>query len=200
MNQNQHAIQHHDEQIDRRLAKGGERRERIAAAVIEVIAAHGVRGVTHRRVAQAAGVPLGSTTYYFATLDDLLLAGLELAAERNIRLLEGVAPAIAAGESPARVLATLGAELISNGRARYIAEHELYLAAMRAPALCPTAKRWCREMDAILAPLFPDEDSACLVVWAFDGLVLESMLEESPPSAEDLLPVIRKLIHAFTRS
>lgn len=194
------AVQQHDEQTDRRLAKGDERRQRIAAAVIEAIATHGVRGVTHRRVAEAAGVPLGSTTYYFATLEDLLLAGLELAAERNLRFLDGIAPAVAAGEPLEQVLTKLGVELISIGRPRYIAEYELYLAALRDPTLRPTARQWCREMDAILAPYFPDEASARLVVCAFDGLLLESMLEESPPTAADLLPPIRKLINAFTQS
>ena len=33
--------------------------ERIALAAIEVVAVHGVEGLTHRRVAAAAGVPLG---------------------------------------------------------------------------------------------------------------------------------------------
>jgi DNA-binding transcriptional regulator YbjK len=189
--------QRRNEQTDGRLARGDERRGQIASAVIEVIAEHGVRGVTHRRVAQAAGVPLGSTTYYFATLDDLLLAGLELAAERNLRQLEAIAPAIAAGVPLEQALAKLGAELISTGRALYIAEYELYLASMRDPALQPTARQWCREMDGILAPYFPDEESARLVVCAFDGLLLESMLEASTPTAEELLPTIRRLIRAF---
>jgi DNA-binding transcriptional regulator YbjK len=186
-----------DEQTDGRLARGDERRGQIAAAVIEVIAEHGVRGVTHRRVAQAAGVPLGSTTYYFATLDDLLLAGLELAAERNLHLLEKIAPAIAAGVPLEQALANLGAELISTDRALYIAENELYLAAMRTPALQATARQWCREMDDILTPYFPDEESARLVVNAFCGLLLEAMLETSTPTAEELLPTIRRLIRAF---
>jgi DNA-binding transcriptional regulator YbjK len=189
--------QQRSEQTDKRLAKGDERRARIAAAVIEVIADHGVSGMTHRRVAQAAGVPLGSTTYYFATLDDLLLAGLELAAERNLRQLEEIAPAVAAGLPLEQALARLAAELISSGRALYIAENELYLAAMRSPALQATALQWCREMDDILAPYFPDDESARLVVCAFCGLLLEAMLEEPPPSAEDLLPPIQRLISAF---
>lgn len=192
--------QQRTEQTDLRLAKGDERRGRIAAAVIEVIAEHGVRGVTHRRVAQAAGVPLGSTTYYFATLEDLLLAGLELAAERNLRELEEIAPAIAAGVPLAQALADLGADLISTGRALYIAENELYLAAMRTPALQPTARQWCREMAAIISPYFPDEAAARLVVNAFCGLLLEGLLEASPPTAEALLPATSRLISAFAGS
>src|SRR3954451_18472901 len=60
------------------------RRERIAEAAIAVVAERGVEGVTHRAVAAAAGVPLGSTTYHFATLDDLLVVALRTAADHNV--------------------------------------------------------------------------------------------------------------------
>src|ERR1700741_333272 len=60
------------------------RREKIANAAIAVVAERGVEGVTHRAVAAVADVPLGSTTYHFATLDDLLVVALHTAAERNI--------------------------------------------------------------------------------------------------------------------
>src|SRR6478736_9694290 len=48
------------------------RRDLLIDTALGVIAEHGVAGTTHRRVAAAAGVPLGSTTYYFADLGDLL--------------------------------------------------------------------------------------------------------------------------------
>ncbi len=56
------------------------RRDRIAAAALEVALAQGVHAVSHRAVAAAAGVPLGSTTYHFRTLDDLLAAAMGRAA------------------------------------------------------------------------------------------------------------------------
>jgi len=49
-----------------------ERKSRIVDAAIEVIAEHGVAGTTSRRIAAAADVPLGSLTYHFNGLDDLL--------------------------------------------------------------------------------------------------------------------------------
>lgn len=50
-----------------------ERREKIIAAALEVIAQHGVAGTTHRRVAEAANVPLGSMTYHFDNLEELVI-------------------------------------------------------------------------------------------------------------------------------
>ena len=41
-------------------------------AALSLIAQQGFAAVTHRRVAAAAGVPLGSTTYYFDSREHLL--------------------------------------------------------------------------------------------------------------------------------
>src|SRR5687768_15836729 len=57
------------------------RRQQIIKAAVRVIAEVGVGNVTHRRIAALAGVPLGSTTYYFPTLDDLVAAALREATE-----------------------------------------------------------------------------------------------------------------------
>lgn len=49
-----------------------DRRGRIINVTLDVIAEHGIAGTTHRRVAEAAEIPLGSMTYHFTGLDDLL--------------------------------------------------------------------------------------------------------------------------------
>lgn len=47
------------------------RRERVLDAALDVFAEDGVAGITHRKVAARADVPLGSVTYHFASLTDL---------------------------------------------------------------------------------------------------------------------------------
>ena len=54
-----------------------DRKERIVASALDVLARDGVAGITHRAVATAADVPLGSVTYHFATLDDLVQHAFE---------------------------------------------------------------------------------------------------------------------------
>lgn len=54
-----------------------ERRSRILTGALEVIRAEGIRAASYRRIAAQAGVPLGSMTYYFPTLDGLVLEALE---------------------------------------------------------------------------------------------------------------------------
>ena len=50
----------------------GDRRQLILDTTLRMIAAGGIDSVTHRRVADAAGIPLGSTTYYFDSREHLL--------------------------------------------------------------------------------------------------------------------------------
>lgn len=58
-----------------------ERRQRIIDAAIRVVGARGLAGLSHRTVAAEADVPLGSTTYHFKTLDELMVAALRQANE-----------------------------------------------------------------------------------------------------------------------
>ena len=63
----------HDDSVA--AGEAGARRaapEAILEAALRVIAERGVEAVTHRAVADAAGVPLSATTYYFESLDELL--------------------------------------------------------------------------------------------------------------------------------
>lgn len=58
------------------------RRERIIEATLDLIAAEGVAGTSHRKVAAMADVPLGSMTYHFAGMEELLQEAFTLFATR----------------------------------------------------------------------------------------------------------------------
>lgn len=53
------------------LASGENRRTVTLDATLRLLAERGVDSVSHRRLAAAAGVPLGSTTYYFDSGEQL---------------------------------------------------------------------------------------------------------------------------------
>ncbi|MGJ9411445.1 TetR/AcrR family transcriptional regulator [Aeromicrobium sp. CF4.19] len=53
-----------------------QRREDLLAAAIDLFAEGGSRAVTHRAVAARAGLPPASTTYYFASIQELLREAL----------------------------------------------------------------------------------------------------------------------------
>ncbi len=50
-----------------------QRREKIIRATLEAVKLYGIHAVTHRKIAVLAQVPLGSMTYYFSGIDELLL-------------------------------------------------------------------------------------------------------------------------------
>lgn len=54
----------------------GQAREALLFATLEVIASGGLDAVTHRRVAEVAGVSPGSATYHFSSREDLIRSAL----------------------------------------------------------------------------------------------------------------------------
>ena len=178
---------------DGRVVRGQERRHDIARAVIDVVAEHGLRGLTHRRVADAAGVPLGSTTYHFESLDDLLVAGLELAADRNLAMMRRSAEELAPGNDLAGWLADLAIAMVTTWRESNIAERELYLEAIRTPALRPVARRWDSELVDLLEPHMDSRDAAWLACWAIDGLAITLLISDDPPDRARIVAQMRRL-------
>lgn len=57
--------------------RGRQRRAAILEATVALMFDAGIAAVTHRQVAEAARVPLGSIRYYFSTREDLLLAAAD---------------------------------------------------------------------------------------------------------------------------
>lgn len=58
------------------------RRERIIQAALELILNEGVAAASHRVIATRAGVPLGSMTYHFSGLDEIITEAFRLLVSR----------------------------------------------------------------------------------------------------------------------
>jgi len=94
----------------RRQPRGAARRDAIVEAAAALVVEAGPSTLTHRTIAQRADVPLAATTYYFASLDDLVgAAGIRLA-ERWAVHADAVLAAVTA-EVTAEVTADLTAEV-----------------------------------------------------------------------------------------
>jgi DNA-binding transcriptional regulator YbjK len=171
-----------------------ERRERIARAAIDVVAAHGVEGLTHRAVAAAARVPLGSTTYYFATLDDLLASAVEMAMGETEERLADWSAAIA-GEGKGKLvpaLIRLLLDLTTVGRERLIVEYELYMAALRRPSLAALSGAWDRALaDAVGG--HTDPETAQMLTLVAQALMLRSVISGTPLTPEVVEPMLRRV-------
>jgi DNA-binding transcriptional regulator YbjK len=169
------------------------RRERITQAAISVVAERGVEGLTHRAVAAEAKLPLGSTTYYFKTLDDLLATSIERAKDALDGRVEAWLDDLPPNPDLPGALATLLETTTGPERARSIAEHELYIAALRRPALRRLADEWGEVIGRALAR-FTDELTADALAMAADGVVLHSLFRETPLTAAEMEKLFRRIV------
>jgi TetR/AcrR family transcriptional regulator, regulator of biofilm formation and stress response len=184
--------------------RGAARREALIDAALKIIAEAGADALTHRRVAAVADLPLASTTYWFESKDDLLLATLELACERDIARLRACVEAEGVETAPLElaVNAILGPseEIAGTSRSSLLAVYALLLEAARRPALQLVARRWTDVYRETLGSLLaragsqqPGEDAELLLA-AADGLLLDQL---ASGDAHDVAPGLRRLALAL---
>lgn len=187
----------------------GKRRD-ILDAALRVIGERGLDAVTHRSVAAEARVPLGSTTYYFSSKDDLVERALAYAAQTEIERIDERAAELGEGfRSPERWAAAfvdwLAEQLEGEGRALLVAQYELQLQAAHRPELRRICRDWNdanrRLAERLLAAAgSPDPvDDARLLIAAVDGLRLyELSAAERGLEREQLQRAIERLLEALT--
>lgn len=156
------------------------RRREIVAAAAELIVEVGVGAITHRLIATRAGVPLGATTQYFATLDDLRAEALQhLVAEVDERI-DGIRAILAERGATPAVLTELIMRGLADARAMD-ADRAVVTAAVNDPELHALARRWSAQMAGFLADDYgPDRSTAAAVF--IDGLLWHSHISERPLS------------------
>lgn len=178
----------------RRGPNDPDRRARIAEAAIEVVAQRGIDGVTHRAVAAAAGVPLGSTTYHFATLDDLLEVALVAAADKNVRALKEWEAGLPADADFAAALADLVMGYVNEQYRATVVEYDLYVAALHRPRLRKASAAWDEALVAFFGSR-TDPLTGRLLAGLFCGLLMQAALADPRPSREEIETLFRRAIH-----
>jgi DNA-binding transcriptional regulator YbjK len=177
----------------RRRRYDPDRRERIAAAAIAVVARDGIDGLTHRAVAREADVPLGSTSYHFADKENLLRSAVELAEARNrevlVAILEEHEPAV----DLAGALAGLVEELTVRQRVQLLLDYELYLAARRRPELRDVAERWGSALDEVIR-LHADALTTATLAHLLEGVLIKAVVLDRPVTAGEADPLFRRVI------
>lgn len=161
------------------------RPSRIAQAAITVIAEQGIEALTHRRVAAVAGVPLGSTTYYFSSLDALIAAALAEAADRSVAQLREWDSELPADADLAAALADFVLASVTEQREHTIAEYNLYGVALHRPDLRKAAADW----DDALADVFvarTDQLTGRMIATLTCGLLMQAVLSDDTPTRDDL--------------
>ncbi|MFF2315938.1 TetR/AcrR family transcriptional regulator [Arthrobacter sp. NPDC058097] len=169
------------------------RRQRLIEVALDVIAEHGVAATTHRKVAQAADVPLGSMTYHFKGLDDLLAAAFTKLADDTA---DGFEAALAGAESPdeAReaVVGLITGELLGERR-NILLTYELYALAARRPDLRRVTDTWMARSRAALERHF-DPATTVMLDALIEGLSIHRALALNPMSAETVRDAVNRIV------
>ena len=186
-----------------------ERRSAILDGALAVLAALGMRGLTHRAVDAAAGLPPGSTSYYFRSRDALVAGCVRRLLDHDLADDVPAAEA-AAGEGPDALvdaLTAIGVRMAVTERHRTLARYELSLAATRDPALRAELVRGGdairRRGAALLARAGAADPAAAAdeLAAVLDGLVYTALVRgpaEPDALAAWLRPVLHRAVGAVT--
>jgi DNA-binding transcriptional regulator YbjK len=192
-----------------REVRGEARREAILRATLAIIGERGPDAVTHRAVAERAGLPLSATTYWFASKEDLLQETLLLAAREEVERIERVVLDMATRELDvldwARAVSAVLAEDLESDPVRHVAFTELVLEGTRRPWLGAEVARWHRAQLALAevglrAAGAPDpKGDAPLVVAAIMGFMLGQLVNPAEDFEERVFrPALERLFARLT--
>jgi DNA-binding transcriptional regulator YbjK len=128
------------------------RRQALLQAAVEVVAERGVGGATHREIARRAGLPLSTTSYFFDSIDELLLAAMRVFSRELLTQLEVVQGMLTGQElSPTQAVDRLLDLLLSQPHARIVAQFETYLEAARRPEVREEVKQLIKALEGVAA-------------------------------------------------
>lgn len=173
-----------------------ERRTRILDAALDVLVTDGAAGMTHRKVAARADVPLGSVTYHFASLAELRNQGFAWYVEQRTAEFEGLFTEVETREDLVEVLV----ELVQGGPSRRrsaVLGFELHLAALRDPALRALTQKWTRDSRAVLAR-FSGPETAGRLDALLEGLIMHALLATEPEPREAVRAAIVQALAPVT--
>jgi TetR/AcrR family transcriptional regulator, regulator of biofilm formation and stress response len=155
------------------------RRDRIIDACLDVIAETGVAGTSHRKVAKAADVPLGSMTYHFTGMDDLLHEAFSRFAQTASQQFdEGIAAAYDA-DTAKHAISDAITHVVLGTRRDLVLTHELYTLAARDPAFRDITNAWMARSRRTLEQYF-DPTTARILDALVEGLSIHRALDNEP--------------------
>lgn len=175
-----------------------ERRDRLIDIALEVIASKGVAGTTHREVAKQANVPLGSMTYHFANMDELLVLAFtrfveSCAARFDIRMEEAKTP-----EQAQEALVQGIVKDYLGTPDEMILAYELYAVAVRRPRLREVMQQWMEASQRSLRRHFTDDDARTVDAF-IEGLIVHGSLAVQPMTEAEVRTAVHRLTDPLLR-
>lgn len=167
-----------------RYARGAQRRTALIESAADLMLEDGIAALSHRAVAARAELPLASTTYYFASADDLRDEALRHIAatwaDRAAHLVAALPDELSTAQACAAIAGIIGAEAHPT---QALLMYERYLEAGRHEALRPVVTAWNARLTELVrqvlerAALPADHQSARLALALADGVAITSLAE-----------------------
>jgi DNA-binding transcriptional regulator YbjK len=178
--------------------RGRATREEILRVALRLIGERGIHTVTHRAVAEAAGVPVGAPSYYFGTIDGLLEEALLLFVREEVARMDALARHVVALKGATdEVVAEAFSQAIADTHVGQptlvLAQYQLYLEAPRRPAVrkaateCLEAYRQLAVAALRTAGRASAETTADRFVALCDGFGLQQVANPRPDWGEAVL-------------
>lgn len=171
------------------------RRQRIIDATLNVIADHGVANTTHRRIAEKAGVPLGSVTYYFASLTELLTAAfLQMATQASKKFGDWIDKATDRASAREAVIDIIAESVWAEPRTLLLS-YELYAFAARHPPVTAIMQGWMDSSRLALGRFFDPLTTRALDA-LIEGVGIHNSIDIAPLDREAIRTIVERIAGA----
>jgi TetR/AcrR family transcriptional regulator, regulator of biofilm formation and stress response len=171
------------------------RRERILDAALDVIAESGVHRTTHRKIATRAAVPLGSLTYYFDGIDDLLAQAFARLSDTMSRFYRRtVQGARTLAEAEAAVVELICGPGYATKRDMTLI-FEMYAYANHNAAVAATTRAWVNRSRESLALHFTPGASRALDA-LIEGWPMHRAFDDAPLDRELVAATVHAIVAA----
>ncbi len=189
--------------------KGERRRAALVAAAADLLRTGGFDAVRHRAVAERAGLPLASTTYYFASLPELVVAAMERSGRDDLAgvraELDALPPDAGGAGRDSRAVVELVLDQLLGRDSRddpeaVVLRYERFVGAGRRPYLRPLMRAMRVEFDALLVDVLAragvtlDPRAMARLVAIVDGTVVNSLIEADPDPRAAARAVVHDLL------
>ncbi|RZQ65265.1 TetR/AcrR family transcriptional regulator [Amycolatopsis suaedae] len=174
--------------------KGERRRAELVEAAAALLAESGFDAIRHRAVAERAGLPLASTTYYFGSLEELVTAAVERHSRRELANGRACLERMEPGARDVTALVDLVLELLLGpvqddheaDAEAVLLRYERLVATGRRTYLRPLMRTLSAELNQLLTEIFaragaPKEPAELeRLVALVDGAVVNALIAVDP--------------------
>jgi DNA-binding transcriptional regulator YbjK len=174
--------------------KGERRRFALVCAAADLLCEGGFEAVTHRAVAERAGLPLASTTYYFSSLEELIETAVDYLGSVEVARLRDRIRNLPRRRRGAEAAADLLADLLAGepNREQLISRYERYIACARHPAMRGVERRLLQQrVDAVSEAMARSGrrhriDMMTALMYSVDGAVVSALVDDRGAPRENV--------------